>query len=62
MNCKLAGKGQAGQKENRNVYSNILRNFFRKQAVGEAQQAEKFQHLISDTALDFRVGSSVKVR
>ena len=30
MNCKLVGKGQADQKENRNVYSNILRNFFRK--------------------------------
>jgi hypothetical protein len=27
-----------------------------------SMQAEKFQHLISDTALDFRVGSSVKVR
>ena len=30
MNCKLVGKGQADQKENRNVYSNIMRNFFRK--------------------------------
>lgn len=28
--CRAAGKGQGEQKENRNVYSNILRNFFRK--------------------------------
>lgn len=43
---KIAAKGQGEQKENRNVYSNILRNFFRK--INDASKIEKLVRSIID--------------